>query len=100
VQQAAIVSAFAKNTTLCELELTQQVAVVHRVANNMLCELDLTRQAGIAPLLTALQDHPKLQNIRLNCFLNLSGLEVLLRSQDSKVKDLILQEAGTSTTRA
>jgi hypothetical protein len=40
VQQAAVASAFANNTTLCELELT--------------------RQAGLAPVFTALQDHPTL----------------------------------------
>jgi Ran GTPase-activating protein (RanGAP) involved in mRNA processing and transport len=97
VLQAAVASGFANNTTLCELEVTQQVAVVHRVANYMVCELDLTRQAGIAPLLTALQDHPKLQKIRLDYVLDLSGLEVLLRSQDSKVNKLILDRVGTRT---
>jgi hypothetical protein len=77
MQTAAVVSGFASNTTLCELELTHQ--------------------AGIAPVLAALQDHPKLQKIRLNCAPNLSGLEVLLRSQDSKVNELILVGVGTST---
>jgi hypothetical protein len=97
VQQAAIVSAFANNSTLCELELTQQAAIVSHFANNWMCELELTRQTGLAPLLTALQDHQKLQKIRLNCVLNLSGLEVLWRSQDSKVKELVLEGVGTST---
>jgi Ran GTPase-activating protein (RanGAP) involved in mRNA processing and transport len=79
VQQAAVASGFANNTTLCELEL-----------------IDWQRD-DLAPVLTALQDHPKLQKIRLNCFRNLSGLEVLLRSQDSKVNELILVGVGTST---
>jgi Ran GTPase-activating protein (RanGAP) involved in mRNA processing and transport len=76
-QQAAVVSGFANNATLCELELTQQ--------------------AGLAPILIALQDHPKLQKIRLSCVPNLFGLEVLLRSQDSKVHELVLDRVGTRT---
>jgi hypothetical protein len=79
VQQVAVASAFANNTTLCELKLID-------------CERD-----DLAPIFTALQDHPTLQKIHLNYVLNLSGLEVLLRSQDSKVNELILDGVVPST---
>ena len=72
VQTAAIASGFANNTTLRDLEFQGW------------------RAADLAPMLTALQDHPVLKKIHFNAFCfdylpSLSGLELLLRSQDSKV---------------
>jgi Ran GTPase-activating protein (RanGAP) involved in mRNA processing and transport len=82
--QATVASAFANNTTLCELELIDW------------------RGDNLAPALAALQDHPKLQKIhfrpeRHGCVPSLSGLEVLLCSQDSKVNELVLDKVGTRT---
>jgi Ran GTPase-activating protein (RanGAP) involved in mRNA processing and transport len=54
-------------------------------------------------VLAALQEHPALQKIQFRptyssgCLLGLSGLEVLLRSQDSKVKELVLERVGNKT---
>jgi hypothetical protein len=88
VQIAAIASGFANNTTLCDLEFKGWRAV------------------DLAPMLTALQNHPALQKIKVKQSrlpdqsadtLGLSGLEVLLRSQDSKVKELVLQQVDYST---
>jgi hypothetical protein len=84
VQVAAIASGFANNTTLCDLEFNSW------------------READLAQVLTALQDHPALQRV---CFHenfghylpSLSGLEVLLRSQSSKVKEVILEQVSTRT---
>jgi Ran GTPase-activating protein (RanGAP) involved in mRNA processing and transport len=85
VDVAAITSGFASNTTLRDLEFQDW------------------READLAPVMTALQEHPALQKICFSttyhegCLPSLSGLEVLLRSQDSKVKELILKEADTNT---
>jgi hypothetical protein len=86
VQIAAITSGFANNTTLSDLEFQGW------------------READLAPVLTALQDHPALQKIHFGAseksvdyLPSLSGLEVLLRSQDSKVKELILERVNTDT---
>jgi Ran GTPase-activating protein (RanGAP) involved in mRNA processing and transport len=89
-QIATIASGFANNTTLRDIKFT------------------CWREADLAPLLTALQRHPALERIHFNTigdFVNglprrlpsLSGLEVLLRSQDSKVKELILEGVDTNT---
>jgi hypothetical protein len=74
VQRAAIISGFANNTTLRNLEL------------------DSWREANLAPVLTALQDHPALQKIQLSgessgYLPSLSGLEVLLSSQIRKSRN-------------
>jgi hypothetical protein len=84
VQTAAITSGFANNTTLRDLELMSW------------------QEADLVPVLTALQDHPALQKIHFGAessryLPSLSGLEVLLRSQYSKVKELILEEVDAST---
>jgi hypothetical protein len=83
VQIATIASGFASNTTLRELEFYGW------------------RDADLAPVLIALQDHPALQKIHfseaVDYLPSLSGLEVLLRSQDSKVNELILEEVNTRT---
>jgi Ran GTPase-activating protein (RanGAP) involved in mRNA processing and transport len=84
VQTAAIASGFANNTTLLDL--------------GFLDWLD----AEITPVLTALQHHPTLQKIHfealcLDYLPSLSGLEALLRSQDSKVKELIIEKIDTRT---
>jgi hypothetical protein len=84
VQTAAIASGFANNTTLRDVEFQSW------------------RVAGLTPVLTALQRHPALQKIHfsvksMDCLLSLSGLEVLLRSQDSKVKELILEQVNART---
>jgi Ran GTPase-activating protein (RanGAP) involved in mRNA processing and transport len=85
VQTAAITSGFANNTTLRDLEFRGW------------------QEADLAPVLTALQDHPALQKIKVRptsssgYLPGLSGLEVLLRSQDSKVEELILEQINTRT---
>jgi Ran GTPase-activating protein (RanGAP) involved in mRNA processing and transport len=83
-QVAAIASGFANNTTLRDLEFQDW------------------RGAELTPVLTALQDHTTLQKIHfcalhLDYLPSLSGLEVLLRSQDSKVKELVLDKLDTRT---
>jgi hypothetical protein len=85
VEIATIASGFAHNTTLRDLEL------------------ESCREAYLVPVLTALQRHPALQKIHLSArFLDLylsslSGLEALLRSQDSKVKELVFDNVDTRT---
>jgi hypothetical protein len=85
VDISATTSGFANNTTLRYLKFQGW------------------RAADLAPVLTALQDHPGLRKIHLagsidmNLFLSRSGLEVLLRSHDSKIKELVLERINTST---
>jgi hypothetical protein len=85
VQRAAIASDFANNTTLRDLEFRGW------------------QEADLVPVLTALQEHPALQKIQFRPTFSsgylpgLSGLEVLLRSQDSKVKELVLETVDTRT---
>jgi Ran GTPase-activating protein (RanGAP) involved in mRNA processing and transport len=81
---AAIISGFANNTTLRELKIEGY------------------RANDLAPVLTALQEHPALRKIHLTTaphdyLPSLSGLDLLLRSQDSKVKELILEQVDTRT---
>jgi Ran GTPase-activating protein (RanGAP) involved in mRNA processing and transport len=76
VQVAAIASGFANNTTLHDLEF------------------DSWREVDLAPVLAALHCHPALQKILLP---SLSGLEALFRSQNSKVKELVLEQVGSCT---
>jgi Leucine-rich repeat (LRR) protein len=84
VQRAAITSGFANNKSLRDLKFVDW------------------RAADLAPVLIALQNHPRLQKIHLKYrpdytdnIPSLSGLEVLLRSQDSKVKELVLEKVDT-----
>jgi Ran GTPase-activating protein (RanGAP) involved in mRNA processing and transport len=88
VQIAALASGFANNTTLSDLEFKGW------------------RAANLAPVLTALQNHPALQKIKVQQLRlsdrsantrSLSGLEVLLRGQDSKVKELVIEQVDFST---
>jgi hypothetical protein len=85
VQIAAISSGFANNTTLRDLKFQGW------------------RPADLAPVLTALQDHPALRKIYFGpassyAYLqSLSGLDVLLRSQDSRVNELVLDQVSTRT---
>jgi hypothetical protein len=89
VHIAAIKSGFANNTTLRVLELSNW------------------READLAAVLPALHRHPALKKIHLSAaFLSvaaldyipsLSGLEVLFRSQDSKVEELVLEQVDTRT---
>jgi hypothetical protein len=81
---AAIASGFADNTTLRDLELTNW------------------KETSLVPVLAALQGHPALQKIHfsagyLDNLPSLSGLEALLRSQDSKVKNLVIEDVDTRT---
>jgi hypothetical protein len=74
VQIAAITSGFANNTTLRDLKFRGW------------------RETELAPVLTALQDHPALRKIHLTAapqdyLPSLSGLDILLRNQDSKVEE-------------
>jgi Ran GTPase-activating protein (RanGAP) involved in mRNA processing and transport len=84
----AIVSGFASNTTLSDLKFQSWP------------------EADLAPALTALQDHPALQKIHFSPsdeyadyfpLPSLSGLEVLLRSQHSKVKELVIEQVDPHT---
>jgi hypothetical protein len=83
VQTATVTSGFANNTTLRGIEVKSW------------------KEADLTPVLTALQSHPALHKIffanTLDSNLSLSGLEVLLRSQDSKVKELVLEQVDTRT---
>jgi Ran GTPase-activating protein (RanGAP) involved in mRNA processing and transport len=84
-QIAAIASGFANNTTLRDIEFNSWL------------------EAELAPVLTALHCHPALQKIHFGAksvdyLPSLSGLEVLLRSQDSKVKELIFEQVDTTRT--
>jgi Ran GTPase-activating protein (RanGAP) involved in mRNA processing and transport len=84
VQIASIASGFASNTTLRDIKFKSW------------------READLAPVLTALQRHPALEKIHFNAssfnyLPSLSGLEDLLRSQDSKVKELVLEKVDTRT---
>jgi Ran GTPase-activating protein (RanGAP) involved in mRNA processing and transport len=84
VQIAAIESGFANNTTLRDLEFQGW------------------QETDLARVLIALQHHPTLEKIQFSAqsldFLpSPSGLEVLLRSKDSKVKELILHKVDTRT---
>jgi Ran GTPase-activating protein (RanGAP) involved in mRNA processing and transport len=84
VQIAAITSGLANNTTLRDLELKSW------------------READLAPVLTALQNHPTLERIHFSVkyvdyLPSLSGLDGLLRSQDSKVKELVFERANIRT---
>jgi Ran GTPase-activating protein (RanGAP) involved in mRNA processing and transport len=89
VQIASIKSGFANNTTLRDVNFQGW------------------READLALVLTALQDHPALQKITfselpgseeyLYSLPSLSGLEDLLRSQDSKAKELVLKKVDTYT---
>jgi hypothetical protein len=73
-------------------------------------ELKSWPEADLAALLTALQRHPALEKIHFSAIVkyvngersmnglpSLSGLKVFLRGQDSKVKELILEEVDTYT---
>jgi hypothetical protein len=92
VQIAAITSGFANNTTLRNVAFQGW------------------GEANLSTVLTALQCHPTLQKIQLrqtnndSFFPNFSagvptssGLEVLLRSQSSKVKELVFDKVHFST---
>jgi hypothetical protein len=84
VDICAITSGFANNATLRGLKFQGW------------------RAADLAPVLTALQNHPVLRKIHLvgsldmNLLLSLSALEVLLRSHNSKIKELVLEPINTS----
>jgi Ran GTPase-activating protein (RanGAP) involved in mRNA processing and transport len=87
VQTAAITSGFANNTTLRDLKFYSW------------------REVDLVPVLTALQYHPALQKIHFRpaycCskyLPSLSGLDVLLRSQDSKVTELIIEGISHTST--
>jgi hypothetical protein len=85
VQITAITSGFANNTTLHDLEFKSW------------------READLAPVLTALQCHPALKMIHFraesegDCLPSLSGLDSLLRSKDSKVKELVFEQVDIKT---
>jgi hypothetical protein len=84
VRISTIASGFANNTTLRYLQL------------------DTWQQADLPPVLTALQCHPTLKKIYLSSgcspmLPSLSGLEGLLRSKDSKIKDVILEQVKSSS---
>jgi Ran GTPase-activating protein (RanGAP) involved in mRNA processing and transport len=86
VQAAAVASGFASNTTLRDIEFNSW------------------QETDLATVLTALQDHPALEEIHLSAsekygdyLLSLSGVEALLRSQNSKVKELVIEQVASRT---
>jgi Ran GTPase-activating protein (RanGAP) involved in mRNA processing and transport len=84
VEIAAITSGFANNRTLSDLKF------------------DSWQEPDLTPVLTALQHHPALERIHfgtvyLKHLPSLCGLEFLLRSQVSKVKELVLDQVGART---
>jgi hypothetical protein len=81
---ATIASGFASNTMLRHLQLNTWL------------------EADLAPVLTALQRHPALKKLHLrrgcsSTLPSLSGLEGFLRSQDSKVEVVVLEQVESST---
>jgi hypothetical protein len=81
VQIAAITSGFTNNTTLRNLDF------------------HCWREVDLVPVLTALQDHPALRKIHLTTALqnylpSVSLLDLLLRNQDSKVKEFVLEQVS------
>jgi hypothetical protein len=72
INVAAVRSGLKKNTTLRELTLES-----------------LASAMNISPLLSSVRDHPLLQRLRLHGYeVNLSGLETLLLSENSKITEL------------
>jgi Ran GTPase-activating protein (RanGAP) involved in mRNA processing and transport len=89
-----------------ELNEVDIAAITWGVVNNTtLRDLEFQgwREADLAPVLTALRHHPVLRKITLTMPLHigplpgLSGLEVVLRSQDSKIKELVLEDVDNRT---
>jgi hypothetical protein len=75
---AAASSGLRKNTTLRELTLE--------------CKQDTK---NVSPILTTLRDHPLLQRLRLcGDAMNLTGLETVLLSDNSKITELDLHRLG------
>jgi Ran GTPase-activating protein (RanGAP) involved in mRNA processing and transport len=80
VQITAIISGFANNTTLRDLEFKGW------------------READLVPVLSALQRHPALKKILFSAkswyddLPSLSGLDDFLRSQNSTVQELVLEQ--------
>jgi Ran GTPase-activating protein (RanGAP) involved in mRNA processing and transport len=84
VQIAAIVSGFANNTTLRDVNFQGW------------------READLVPVLTTLQDHPVLQKITFSAdpedsSIYLPSVSGLFCSQDSKVNELIFERVDTRT---
>jgi hypothetical protein len=74
-ETTAIASGFSKNTTLQKIKLVDW------------------QEEGLAPVLTALQDHPVLEILHVEGFQSLTGIDGLMRSSsnNSRVKELTIQ---------
>jgi Ran GTPase-activating protein (RanGAP) involved in mRNA processing and transport len=78
-QTTAIASGFSKNTSLQKIEL-----------------INWRREACLAPVLTALQDHPVLEILHVEGFLSLDGIDDLLSSKKSQLKELEIERFSGS----
>jgi hypothetical protein len=76
---AAIASGFSKNSTLHEINL-----------------LDW-QETSLIPVLTALRDHPVLQKLQVEGFSSFTGIDALLGSKESQLKELIIARFNGST---
>jgi Ran GTPase-activating protein (RanGAP) involved in mRNA processing and transport len=73
VETAAIASGFSKNTTLQKIDFIRW------------------REESLTPVLTALQDHPVLEILHVKGVQSLTGIDDLLRSKKSRVKEVTIQ---------
>jgi hypothetical protein len=75
---AIIASGFSKNATLREIELVDW------------------GETGLAPVLTALRDHPVLEKLLVWGFSSFTGIDALLRGKKSLLKELIIEKCKGS----
>jgi Ran GTPase-activating protein (RanGAP) involved in mRNA processing and transport len=76
---AAIASGFSKNTTLREIKLVDW------------------QEISLIPVLTALQMHPVLETLHVEGISSSAGIDALLGSQHSQLKELIIARFNRST---
>jgi hypothetical protein len=76
---AAIASGFSKNTTLREIKLIDW------------------QETSLIPVLTALQMHPVLEKLRVEGISSFAGIDALLGSKHSQLKELIIARFNRST---
>jgi hypothetical protein len=79
---ATIASSFSKNTTLREINL------VH------------WQETSLIPVLAALRDHPVLEKLQIAHFSSLNGIDVLVGSKESQLKELLLAGFPRSTVES
>jgi Ran GTPase-activating protein (RanGAP) involved in mRNA processing and transport len=79
---AAIASGFSKNTTLREIHLVN------------------LQETSLTPVLTALQMHPLLEKLQVEVFSSFNGIDVMVGSKQSQIKELIFVGFIGSTVEA